>query len=153
MTRNQLILLAAGGSLALLAGAYLFQTLGYAPCKMCLWQRWPHAAAILLGAVALVFGWRFAAWLGALAAAVTGGIGVYHTGVEKDWWEGPASCTGAGPGLGDLGGSDLLSLDGPVLILCDQVSWQFLSLSMASWNAVFSAIFMVIWIMAARRSA
>ena len=40
------MLLAAGGSLALLLGAFGFQALGYAPCKLCLWQRWPHGAAI-----------------------------------------------------------------------------------------------------------
>ena len=46
MTRTQLILLAAGGSAALLIAAWTFQAIGYAPCKMCLWQRWPHAAAM-----------------------------------------------------------------------------------------------------------
>jgi disulfide bond formation protein DsbB len=36
MTRNALVLLAAGGSAALLIGAYIFQALGYAPCALCL---------------------------------------------------------------------------------------------------------------------
>ncbi|HHI70229.1 MAG TPA: disulfide bond formation protein B, partial [Rhodobacteraceae bacterium] len=46
MTRKNLILLAAGGSLALLLGAFAFQYLGgMAPCKLCIWQRWPHGVA------------------------------------------------------------------------------------------------------------
>ena len=49
MTRQSYMLLAAFGSLALLAGAFAFQALGYAPCKLCLWQRWPHGGAIALG--------------------------------------------------------------------------------------------------------
>lgn len=147
MTRNQLIVLAAGGSAALLAGAYIFQALGYLPCQMCWWQRYPHFAAIPIGAAALAVQGRLFPLLGAVAAATTGGLGVYHTGVERDWWEGPASCTGSG-GLG----SDLLSLEGPKLIMCDQVSWEFLMLSMPSWNAVFSFGVMVVWIMAARRA-
>ncbi|MFP4274908.1 MAG: disulfide bond formation protein B, partial [Paracoccaceae bacterium] len=54
MTRTTLILLAAGGSAALLAAAFAFQHLGgLAPCTLCLWQRWPHAAAVLLGLAAL----------------------------------------------------------------------------------------------------
>lgn len=150
MTRNFLVILAAGGSAALLAGAFLFQALGYAPCAMCLWQRWPHAAAIAIGAVALFVPGRLLPLLGAAAAAMTAGIGVYHTGVERDWWEGPASCTGAGAGLGGLDGGDLLSMDGPALVLCDQVSWALMGISMASWNAIFSALLVVLWVMAAR---
>lgn len=153
MTRNFLVLLAAGGSAALLAGAFLFQALGYAPCAMCLWQRWPHAAAIAIGAVALLLPGRLLPLLGALAAATTAAIGVYHTGVERDWWEGPASCTGTGAGLGDLSGGDLLSMDGPALVLCDQVAWALMGISMASWNAIFSALLVALWIMAARTRA
>ena len=150
MTRTQLILAAAGGSLALLAGAFLFQSLGYLPCKMCLWQRWPHAAAIAIGVLALTLPHKVWAYFGALAAATTAAIGVYHTGVEKDWWEGPTSCTGGG--LGGLSGDSLLSLDAPGIIMCDEVAWSFAGLSMASWNAVFSLGLMVIWLIAARRA-
>lgn len=149
MTYKTLVLLAAGGSAALLAGAYLFQYAGYPPCQMCYWQRWPHFAAVAIGAATLVFGIRALAWLGAAAAAVTSGIGIYHTGVERDWWEGPTSCSG--DSLGSLAGN-LLSTDGPRLVMCDQVSWELFTLSMASWNALFSAILVVLWIMAARRT-
>lgn len=149
MTRNPLILTAAAGSFVLLAGAFIFQALGYAPCAMCLWQRWPHAAAILIGALALALPGRLLPALGALAALSTAAIGLYHTGVERDWWEGPTSCTGTG--LGGLAGQDLLALDGPPLVMCDQVAWDFLTLSMASWNALLSLALAALWVMAATR--
>ena len=39
--------------LGLLGGALGSQYLGgLHPCEMCYWQRWPHAAAILFGALA-----------------------------------------------------------------------------------------------------
>lgn len=154
MTRNALIILAFGGSALLLAGAFAFQHIGgLAPCAMCLWQRWPHAAAVLIGLLALVLPGAALPLLGALAAAVTSGLGIYHTGVERDWWEGPASCTSSGPGLGGLSGSDLLSVDAaPALVLCDEVAWQMLGLSMAGWNALWSALLVVAWLMAARRA-
>ena len=147
MTRNLMILLATGGSVALLGGAYIFQMLGYPPCAMCLWQRWPHAAAIVIGLIALKVPGRFLPALGAVAAGTTGAIGVYHTGVERGWWEGPSSCTGGGT-LDGLSGTDLLATDGPVIVMCDQVSWEFLTLSMASWNAIFSFDLMFGWIVA-----
>jgi disulfide bond formation protein DsbB len=49
-----------------------------------------------------------------------------------------------------LDGASLLAIDeGPRLIMCDQVSWQMLGLSMPSWNAVFSLILVVFWVRAA----
>ena len=154
--RRALIALAAGGSAALLLGAYGFQALGYAPCKMCLWQRWPHMAAVGIGILALLARGapplpRALAALGALAALTTAGIGLYHTGVERGWWLGPTSCTGSG--LGGLSGADLLSFeDAPPLVMCDQVAWAFAGLSMASWNALLSLALALVWIRAARLS-
>ena len=140
------VFLAASGSALLLAGAYLFQFLGYLPCQMCLWQRWPHMVAIAIGVAAFAYPARAWAFAGALAAAITAGIGIFHTGVERDWWEGPASCTGAAGGLS----GDLLSLEGPKLVMCDQVSWALFGLSMPSWNAIFSLLLVALWLMAAR---
>jgi len=155
MTRKTLILLATLGAAALLLGAFGFQHLGgLAPCKLCLWQRWPHAAAILIGVALLAGGHRLLAWLGALAAATTAGIGAYHAGVEWGWWPGPSSCTGGGMDLGTMTGGDLLSMDGPMgVVMCDEVVWQLAGLSMAGWNAVISLGLTAIWIAAARRSA
>lgn len=153
MTRKTLILLATFGSAALLLGAFGFQHIGgLAPCKMCLWQRWPHAAAILIGGAALMGGPRMLAWLGALATATTGAIGVYHAGVEWGWWPGPTSCSGGGADLGAMDGGALLALDTPTgVVMCDEIVWQLLGLSMAGWNAVIAFALTALWIMAARR--
>lgn len=152
MTRTQLIVLAALGSAALLAGAFVFQAIGYAPCKMCLWQRWPHAAAVLLGVAALALGGRALVYLGAAAAFITAALGLFHTGVERNWWEGPSTCTS-----GSIEGVDPEALLEQILaapvVRCDEVAWQLLGLSMASWNALASLVLVFIWIAAARRKA
>ncbi|SLN17873.1 Disulfide bond formation protein B [Pseudoruegeria aquimaris] len=151
MTRKTLGLIAAAGSAALLIGAFGFQFMGYAPCKMCLWQRWPHAAAILFGAALLAFGQRVWTLLGALAAFTTGAIGVFHAGVEQGWWEGPASCTGSGGGLSGLSGADLLSTAGTAdIVMCDEIAWALFGISMAGWNALFSFALCALWIAAFR---
>lgn len=152
LSRPNLIFLAAGGSAAMMLGALAFQYVGdLAPCKLCYWQRYPHVAAIVIGVIALMLPGRFWPMLGALAAATTGGIGIYHTGVERKWWPGPASCSGSGDGLSAMSGADLLSTDLPTgVVMCDQVPWEMFGLSMASWNAVVSLGLMVVWLMAAR---
>ncbi|MGK7663494.1 MULTISPECIES: disulfide bond formation protein B [unclassified Marinovum] len=155
MTRTSLVLLAAGGSFLLLAGAFLFQALGWAPCAMCLWQRWPHAAAVLIGALALALPGRLLPLLGALAAATTAGIAIFHSGVERKWWQGPASCTGSGEDLGSLTGGDLLpgGSEAPALVLCDSFTPFLFGLTMANWNALFSALLVLVWLKAARAVA
>lgn len=154
MSRRELMLIAAAGSFVLLAGAFVFQYLGYAPCKLCIWQRWPHGVAIAVGAISVVTGpFLLLALVGAGGAISSAVIGIYHTGVEKKWWDGPASCSGNGNSLEGLSGADLLSLDAPVdIVLCDEVAWAFMGLSMASWNAVFSFLLAGIWIAAMRRA-
>lgn len=153
MSARRLMLGAAAGSAALLAGAFLFQAFGYAPCKMCLWQRWPHGVAIALGLAALVRPHVAIALAGALAVLVTAGIGVFHSGVERGWWPGPTSCSG-GSDLGGLSGTDLLATDVmDKVVMCDEVAWAFAGLSMASWNAVFSLALAALWLLAARRAA
>ena len=149
---RQLALFATAGSGMLLAGAYLFQALGYAPCQMCFWQRYPHVLAIAIGALLWVWPSRFLAALGALAALTTTGIGAFHAGVEQKWWDGPSSCTGDGAGLSGLSGQDLLSTNTlEQLVMCDEISWAFVGLSMPAWNAVLSALLCAIWIIALRR--
>ncbi len=151
MSATHRMWIAALGSFALLAGAYAFQAMGYAPCKMCLWQRWPHVVAIVAGIVAVLWSNRFVALTGAIAMLTTAAIGVYHSGVERGWWEGPTSCSG-GQSLGGLSGADLLSTDVmDRIVMCDEIAWSFAGLSMASWNAVFSVLLAAIWLSAFRR--
>ena len=153
--KRTLIGLAVLGSVGLLVGAYVFQAMGYAPCKMCLWQRWPHAATILVGALWTFLPITLLIWLGAASALTTSAIGAYHTGVERGWWEGPSSCSGGGGlDLGSLSGSELLSTDiAETVVMCDEVAWAFAGLSMASWNMLFSLGLAVIWVAAALRRA
>lgn len=150
-------LLAAGGSLALMLGALGFQHIGgLAPCQLCIWQRYPHAIAIVIGALVLALplakgAQRGLIVLGGLAALATAALGGFHTGVERGWWEGPSSCSAAD--TSGLSADDLLAqiMSAPV-ISCTDVPWQMLGLSMASWNMLASLLFAAFWWMAFRRA-
>ncbi|HEX9858452.1 MAG TPA: disulfide bond formation protein B, partial [Paracoccaceae bacterium] len=144
----------AAGSLALLLGAFAFQYVGgLAPCPLCLWQRWPHAAAVAIGGLALLAGGRLLPILGALAALTTAGIGVFHTGVEQKWWEGLASCSSGS--IAGISVQDLLNPDVAVapVVRCDEIAWQMLGLSMASWNVAISVGLALVWLAAAGKKS
>ncbi|WP_415184412.1 disulfide bond formation protein B [Phaeovulum sp.] len=151
LSRRGIVFLAAGGSAVLLAAGLIFQAFGYAPCDLCIVQRWPHVAAVAIGVVALL--WRPAdwlIWLGALAAATTGAVGVFHTGVERKWWPGPDTCT-SGP-IGGVSTQDLMAqiLSAP-LVRCDQPAFEVFGISMATMNAVASFALVAIWVWSLRR--
>jgi len=152
MNRKALVLLATAGSAFALLAAFSSQFIGgLVPCHLCLLQRWPHGAAVLAGGLFLIFGGRIWIALGGLAALTTSALGLYHSGVEQHWWEGPTTCTSAP--IGGLTPDQLMSqiLTTP-LVRCDEISWTFLGLSMASWNAIASLALAMIWAAALTRS-
>jgi disulfide bond formation protein DsbB len=138
LTPRRAALLIFAVALGTIVGAWIFEYLGYAPCELCLWQRWSYYAAIpiaLLVALAAPRQPELArAGLGLLAVLWLGSMvfGVYHAGVEWKWWLGPSTCgsqAGFSGGIPDLGA--------PV-ILCDTAAIRILGLSLAGWNAVIS---------------
>ena len=136
----------------LLGGALFSQYVGgLYPCEMCYWQRWPHAAAILLAVGAFMTTSnpqrsRTLVMLAALAVAVSGAIGLFHAGVEIGWWEGITQCTATGA----KSLQDILNVP---LVRCDQVQWEFLGISMAGWNAIISLTGAAAIVALARRAA
>jgi disulfide bond formation protein DsbB len=128
--------------LALLGGALGSQYLGgLHPCEMCYWQRWPHAAAILLAASAFSAPAassraRTFTLLAAFAIAVSGATGVYPAGVEAKIFEGFTQCTA----LSKSGSTAelLQQITHAALVRCDEVQFRFLGISMAGWNAILS---------------
>lgn len=136
------LLIAWASTLALLAVFVAQYGFDLQPCVLCIWQRWPHGAAVALGLAV----WAFRDWpvvsLGLLGLAITaevitGGIGVFHVGVEQGWWQGTADC-------GSTGGADSLAalkaqiMNQPI-VRCDEVAFAFLGISMAGWNVVLAA--------------
>lgn len=152
MTRQGLIAVAAFGSAAVLAGAFGFQYIGgLLPCTLCLWQRWPHAVAVIFGVFGLALPQRIWPILGALAALTTAGIALFHVGVEQTWWEGLATCTV--DAMGSVSVDDLLNTDVTVgaPVRCDAIAWALFGISMAGWNALISLGLAGVWIGAARK--
>jgi len=125
----------------LIAGALVFETLGYSPCEMCMWQRWGHVAAAVLATVAIVSApssrrISLVALMAAIASMVaSGAVGVFHAGVEWKLWEGLTTCSARlHHGDGDI----LVDIMKAPLVRCDEAAWRLMGLSMAGYNAVIS---------------
>ena len=140
-TANTALLLGTG-ALLLIIGALGFQYLDrLPPCEICMWQRYPHigAAVVGIGGYSLVrskiaprdWGMVFGA-LAAFLVLTSGAIGVYHAGIEWQWWPGPNACTGAAFHI-----AGRLDLTAPV-VRCDRAAWRLFGISLAGYNAIFS---------------
>jgi disulfide bond formation protein DsbB len=137
--------IAAVGAATIL-GAWYFQYVeGLRPCPLCFEQRYAYYFAIplaLMVALGDSFGASRKVLIGALVAIALGmlwnaGLGIYHSGVEWRWWQGPQECSGALDDLGSAGGL-LNKLQSITVVRCDEAAWRFLGLSLAGYNALIS---------------
>ena len=140
MTASAVVFLIAA---ATIFAALAFEHLGgYAPCPLCLEERYAYYFAVPASALAFLLARGRATSLArillvliALAFLANAAAGIYHAGIEWKWWRGPGECSGAFELLWGEGGI----VDTPV-IRCDEASWRFLGLSFAGWNAAVSAL-------------
>lgn len=126
-----------------------FQHLGgYIPCALCLLQREPYYWGIPVALAALAtaaFRLPPAVSRGLLAIVgimmiIGAGMGVYHSGVEWGFWEGPATCSTSANGMTTDAGNllnDLNAIKGPS---CTDAALRVLGLSFAGWNVIASVI-------------
>jgi disulfide bond formation protein DsbB len=137
------------GMSATVGGALAFEHIGgYIPCALCLLQRQPYHYGIPLAAAAAVnAALGGPAWLTRVLIGMIGvlmivgaGMGVYHSGVEWHFWEGPSTCATSANGVTQDAGNlldDLNAVKGPS---CTEAALRVLGLSFAGWNVIASLI-------------
>ena len=122
---------------AVLSAQYLG---GLAPCELCLTERWPWDAALVVAFIATMVGARSALpWVALLLAVlfvVSSGLAFYHVGVEQHWFAGPSACTATGTP------DTLAALKAQLMhqqpVRCDEPAWTLFGVSLAGWNLLAS---------------
>jgi disulfide bond formation protein DsbB len=116
---------------------------GLAPCELCLTERWPWDAAIVISFIAAMAGSRPAmprvALLLAAVFAAGSVLAAYHVGVEQHWFAGPTACTAA---AGTPTSLDALraQLAHQQPVRCDEPAWSLFGVSLAGWNLLASLV-------------
>lgn len=154
MHSTRLYLLAAGIGASTFLAALLFQYVGgLPPCQLCIWQRYGLAvgiagallATMTRGGARILFG-----TIGALGFLAEMGVAIYHTGVERQWWKGPETCSG---------GSLSTTFDPAKLAeatatkpppACNEIPWDLFGLSMANYNVAIAGFMALLCVMAIR---
>ncbi len=139
-------LLAFAASAGVLGSALLSQYWGgLLPCELCLAERWPWTAAILISLIGALFGPRLAPSFLALSLALVFAAGAalaaYHVGVEHHWLAGPTACT-----AGTATPTSLAALKKEIMgqqgVRCDIPAWSLFGISLAGWNLLASLAMM-----------
>ena len=127
-------------SIMLISAFYLEYFHGALPCDLCITQRWFHGAIIAYSLVIifilnktsiskklLLLGGTIL-WLSSSIA------GLYHFGIEMNFWTGPDGCSSNI----DFSKDTLTYLLSKSPIKCDEVMFKIFGLSLAGWNALVS---------------
>jgi disulfide bond formation protein DsbB len=148
-------------ALAAIAGAWGSQIFGgLVPCELCLEQRMAYYWGLPVLALVLILWnrlplavWTIGVLLGAAIFVWSAYMGAFHAGVEWGFWPGPTACTGTGSGL------DFSALQSGTIervVPCDAVQFRLFGISLAGYNALVSALVVVlllaaVWVQARRR--
>ncbi len=133
-------------SLMLISAFYLEYFQDALPCDLCITQRWFHALIIsysltiililkkkLVSKKLVLFGLSIT-WVASSIA------GLYHFGIEMNFWKGPDECSSNIDFSKDL----LTYLLNKSPIKCDEVMFKILGFSLAGWNTLISFIMFLI---------
>ena len=71
-----------------------------------------------------------------LSAFITSLIGVWHSGVELEFFYLPEGCSSSG--IGSI--NTVQDLINKPMINCNVIAWSFLGLSMTNWNTILSLV-------------
>ena len=129
-----------------LISEYVF---GFTPCSLCLIQRYPHML-VAITSIWLVF-FRthnlFIYPLNTLIMAFSIILASYHVGVEQGIFQGPQSCSSSNlSSVSDKSAESLLiDILNTSVVRCNEVTWSFMRLSMASWNLIMSIALFIGW--------
>ena len=136
-----LLSIAAIGS-ALIAEYYFFLE----PCKMCLKQREPYYAIIVLFLLFLIFRWQKNIWFFIVVQIlVIYGLfySLWHVGIENKFLPGPSGCSG-GLELTNNASSLKDQIMSKAVVNCEDIIWSMFGLSAATINSLLLFLIFVI---------
>ena len=133
-------------SLMLISAFYLEYFHGALPCDLCITQRWFHGVIIAYSFIIILIIKRsfiskeLLILGGAILWLSSSLAGLYHFGIEMNFWTGPDGCSSNI----DFSKDTLTYLLNKSPIKCDEVMFEIFGLSLAGWNAVASLFIFLI---------
>ena len=122
---------------------------GILPCKICIWQRWPHIFNILIALIIISSSSipNYIMVLGLINMFLAFILALYHYGLEQNLWDNVFSCSGEIK-FNDLSTEEILkNLNNTPIKTCEIEAWNFLNLSLTGWNMILTIFISLIWLL------
>ena len=151
MTRSYLNHISLGAiSLSMILFVLITEyVLGFAPCSLCLIQRYPHILVAITSVWLIFFRTHnfFLYPVNTLVMALSIILASYHVGVEQSIFQGPQSCSSSNLSLVSEKSAETLLKEilNTSVVRCNEVIWSFMGLSMATWNLILSIALFIGW--------
>ena len=120
---------------------------GILPCKICIWQRWPHIFNIFIALIIISSSSipNYIIVLGLINMFLAFILALYHYGLEQNLWDNVFSCSGEIK-FNDLSTMEILkNLNNTPIKNCEIEAWNFLNLSLTGWNLILTFFMLLIW--------
>ena len=141
MKKNTVLINISFLSFLILCMAYFIEFgLGHKPCNLCILQRIPYAAAVVLLPLSIIF-YRFKKILimvVALLFLIGSAISFYHFGIEEGFFEESFICNLDNNKITNP--EELLKALEKTVISCKDVTIRFFGLSLATINTLLSLV-------------
>lgn len=122
---------------------------GILPCKICIWQRWPHIFNIFIALIIISSSSipNYLMVLGLINMILAFVLALYHYGLEQNLWDNVFSCSGEIK-FNDLSTEEILkNLNNTPIKTCEIEAWNFLNLSLTGWNMILTIFILLIWLL------
>ena len=129
--------------LSLLIALYIEFFLGYAPCKLCVYQRIPYLIAIFFTFLGISY-YKNLTWLYLLLVIFISSflLSGYHFGIEQEIFSEFSGCTGNSLDITDK--NELLKSLNSKVNSCKNVDFQIFGLSLATINFLLSFTILIL---------
>ena len=146
-TNTALIFILAALSFSLIAAYIIEYGLGHKPCKLCVYQRIPYFFSIVLILnILLIKRYVKPALLLLALISLSGSIlGFYHFGIEQGFFSESLVCEAQNLD-NNLSKEEILKQLKESTVSCKDVTFKVFGLSLASINAIFSFVLLIIFI-------
>ena len=143
MKSNIIILLI---SILIVLSVHLLEFLGYAPCDLCIKQRWAWYLIICICLISTIFYNKLYPYYITLIAILFLGNTIFsgwHVGIEWGFWDGPETCSTALQSLNDHDNflDEIKSTNN--FIPCNEAAIRILGISLAGYNSFISLIMFI----------
>ena len=122
---------------------HYLEYIGFTPCQLCIYQRWPWYLIIFLSLISIFYNKKVYPYNKFIIFIIFVGSAAYagwHAGIEWAFWEGPTTCA-TGTNKIESHNNLLENIQNiQSFVSCSEAGFRFLGISLAGYNFISSLI-------------